>query len=431
MASTMLASNALYLSYSEPLPQFDTADARVILARQGCTDTEIRAAQAYVSHHLWSGASEGKRLHAEDQEPSSSSGAIMSQKEPVRPTQANVQPRVLRGQQRIHTGCLRKDNNMKAMVYHKYGSPDVLQLEEVEKPAAKNNEALIKVHATSVSPADWHFRSGTPFLARLMAGGLLKPKTAILGLDVAGEVESVGASVRRLKEGDSVYGLVPPGMNGANAEYTSLPADQVLKKPANVTFEEAAAIPAAAGVAWLFLRAGGIKSGQTVLVNGASGGLGTFAVQLAKALETDVTGVCSTRNVDLVRSLGADQVVDYTKGDLTQSGHTYELIFDAVGRSSYSRCKSLPSPSGVYLTTDLTADIVLGMLSTSVIGSRKARFVSPRVTPEDLQFINGLVEDGKLRSVIDRTYPLSELAEAHRYAEKGHVRGRVIITGPD
>jgi NADPH:quinone reductase-like Zn-dependent oxidoreductase len=317
---------------------------------------------------------------------------------------------------------------MKAMVYTEYGPPDVLKLKEVEKPAAKEGEVLIKVHATTVSPADYHFRSGTPFLARVMAGGLLKPKIGILGLDVAGEIDAVGKGVQRLKEGDAVYGLIPPNFNGANAEYTCVPEENVFVKPGNVTHEQAAAIPAAAGVALLFLRAGGIQSGQRVLINGASGGLGTMAVQIAKSMGTEVTGVCSTRNVELVQSLGADKVIDYTNADFTKSGQTYDLIFDAAGKSSYSTCKGSLNPGGVYITTMASPQIFLNMLATSVMGDKKAMFATPRVTPEDLRFVNELVEAGELRPVIDRSYPLSELAEAHRYAEQGHVRGRVIIT---
>jgi NADPH:quinone reductase-like Zn-dependent oxidoreductase len=317
---------------------------------------------------------------------------------------------------------------MKAMVYTEYGPPDVLKLKEVEKPAAKEGEVLIKVHATTVSPADYHFRSGTPFLARVMAGGLLKPKIGILGLDVVGEIDAVGKGVQRLKEGDAVYGLIPPNFNGANAEYTCVPEENVFVKPGNVTHEQAAAIPAAAGVALLFLRAGGIQSGQRVLINGASGGLGTMAVQIAKSMGTEVTGVCSTRNVELVQSLGADKVIDYTNADFTKSGQTYDLIFDAAGKSSYSTCKGSLNPGGVYITTMASPQIFLNMLATSVMGDKKAMFATPRVTPEDLRFVNELVEAGELRPVIDRSYPLSELAEAHRYAEQGHVRGRVIIT---
>jgi NADPH:quinone reductase-like Zn-dependent oxidoreductase len=317
---------------------------------------------------------------------------------------------------------------MNAMVYTEYGPADVLEMKEVEKPAAKDNEVLIKVHATTVSPADWHFRSGTPFLARVMAGALLRPKVGILGLDVAGEIEAVGKGVQRMKVGDPVYGLIPPGYNGANAEYTCVPEENVLVKPSNVTYEQAAAIPAAAGVALLFLRAGGIESGQRVLINGASGGLGTMGVQLARSMGAEVTGVCSTRDVELVQSLGADDVIDYTKEDFTQSGHTYDLIFDAAGKSSYSKCKGSLNPAGVYVTTMASPQIFLNMLATSVTGDKKAKFATPRVTPEDLQFVNDLVAAGKLRPVIDRRYPLSELAKAHRYAEQGHVRGRVIIT---
>ena len=321
---------------------------------------------------------------------------------------------------------------MKAMVYHNYGSPDVLKLEEVEKPTAKDAEVLVKVHATTVSPADWHCRSGSPLLARIIVGGgLLRPNPGILGWDVAGEIESVGTNVQRLKEGDQVYGLVPPGVNGANAEYTCVPEESVIIKPDNLTYEEAAAIPAAAGVALLFLRAGGIQSGQRVLINGASGGLGTFGVQLAKALDTEVTGVCSTRNLDLVQSLGADTVIDYTKEDFTQSGQTYDLIFDAVGKSTFSKCKSSLNQAGVYVSTMATPQILLSMLLTSVMGSKKAKFATPRVTRDDLAFVNDLVLAGKLRPVIDRSFPLSEIAEAHRYAEQGHARGRVIITVAD
>jgi len=320
---------------------------------------------------------------------------------------------------------------VKAIVYHSYGSPDVLQLEEVEKPTPKDSEVLIKVHATTVSPADWHFRSGTPFLARILAGGLRKPKVGILGFDVAGEIESLGGNVHRLKEGDQVYGLVPPGFDGADAEYTCVPEHAVLIKPVHLSYQEAAVVPAAAGVALLFLRAGGIQSGQRVLINGASGGLGTFAVQLAKSLGTEVTGVCSTRNLELIESLGAEQVVDYTKEDVTQSGQTYDLILDAVGKSSFSKCKSSLNRTGVYVSTVLTPQILLSMLWTSVIGTKKAKFTTPGVTVKDLQFVNDLVEAGKLRPVIDKSYPLSKVAEAHRYAELGHVRGRVVITVSD
>ena len=321
-------------------------------------------------------------------------------------------------------------DSMKAMVYTRYGPPDVLELKEVEKPAAKETEVLVKIHATSVSPADVHLRGGTPFIARQMAGGLLSPKKTILGFDIAGEIESVGTDVERWRAGDPVYGLVPPSGNGANAEYICVPEADVIRKPANLTYEEAAAVPSASTVALQFLRAGRIQSGQRVLINGASGGLGTFAVQLAKFFGTDVTAVCSTRNLDLVRSLGADDVIDYTSQDFTESGQTYDLIFDAVGKRSFSSCRGSLNRNGVYISTIVTFQVVLQMAWTSVIGSRRAKsmIAGPRV--EDLRVVNELVEAGNVRPVIDRSYPLSQLAEAHRYAELGHVRGRVIITVP-
>jgi len=320
---------------------------------------------------------------------------------------------------------------MKAMVYTEYGSPDVLELKEIEKPSANNNEVLIKVSTTTVSQADAHFRSGTPFLARQMAGGFQRPKITILGFDFAGEVESVGKECNRLKKGDKVYGFMPFGINGANAEYVCVPEEHALIKPINMTYEEAAAVPLAATVALRFLQAGSIKSGQKVLINGASGGLGTFAVQLAKSFDTEVTAVCSTGNLDMVKSLGADKVIDYTKEDFTESNNTYDLIFDAVGKSSFSKCRKLLNQKGFYITTLLTFKILLDMLWTSVIGGKKAKFATPMVTPKDLDFINNLIKAGKIKPILDRSYPLSQLAEAHRYVELGHVKGRVVINIAD
>ena len=317
---------------------------------------------------------------------------------------------------------------MKAVVYRKYGSPDVLQLEDIEKPVPKETEVLIKVHATSVSPLDWHFRSGSPFLARIMAGGFLKPKIGILGFDVAGEIESVGRRTQRLKEGHQVYGRVPPGVNGANSEYVCVPEEEVIAKPASMTYEEAAAVPAAATTALWFLRAGGIQSGQRVLVNGASGGLGTFAIQLAKSFGAEVTAVCSTTNLELVRSLGADEVIDYTKEDFTKSGEIYDIIFDAVGKNSFPNCISSLNRKGVYLSTILTFQGIFYMLGTSVIGSKKAGVKIAKPSAEDLRFVNDLIEAGKVKSVIDRCFPLEQIAEAHRHAETGHVKGKIIVT---
>jgi len=317
---------------------------------------------------------------------------------------------------------------MKAIVHEKYGSPDVLELKEIKKPVARDTEVLIKVHATSVGPTDTHFRSGTPFLARVMAGGFLKPKITILGLDVAGEIEAVGNDVRRLKVGDQVYGFVPIGANGATAEYICVPETYVRPKPATMAMIEAAAVPTAATMALRFLQAGGIQRGQRVLINGASGGIGTFAVQLAKAFGSDVTGVCSTQNLELVRSLGADTVIDYTQKDFTKNGNRYDLIFDAVGKSSFPKCQQALTRTGAYVTTILTRQILFDMVWTSVIGNKKAKFTIPKITLDDLFRVHDLIEAGKLKAVIDRCYPLEQTAAAHRHSETGHAQGRIIVS---
>lgn len=317
---------------------------------------------------------------------------------------------------------------MKAIVYTKYGTPDVLELKEVEKPVAKDTEVLIKVRVTSVTPADIHFRSGTPFLARQLAGSFLKPKITTLDFDIAGEIESVGKNVQRLKEGDQVYGFVPFGSNGACAEYICVPENNVIIKPNNLTFEEAAAIPTGATIALLYLQAGNIQSGQSVLINGASGGLGTFAVQLAKTFSTKVTAVCSTANLEMVRSLGADEVIDYTRVDFTKNDQTYDLIFDVVGKNSFPNCKSSLNPKGVYISTMLSFQILLYMFWTSVIGSKKAKFAAPRITTEVLKFVKDLIINGKLKSIIDKCYSIEKIVDAHRYVEKGHAKGKVVIT---
>jgi NADPH:quinone reductase-like Zn-dependent oxidoreductase len=314
---------------------------------------------------------------------------------------------------------------MKAIVYTKYGPPDVLELEEVEKPAPKDNEVLIKVHASTVSSIDCRFRQGKNIIARMMAG-LIKPKNNILGSELAGEIESVGKDVKLFKQGDQVYGA---GQMGAHAEYTCMPEEKVTMKPTNMTYEEAAAVPFAAPVSLQFLRnKGGIQSGHKVLINGASGGLGTFAVQLAKYFGAEVTGVCSTTNLELVQSLGADRVIDYTKEDFTKEGQTYDIIFDAVGKSSFSKCKSSLNRRGIYLSTVATIPLLLQMLWTSMIGSKKAIFMIAPYRIEDLIFLKELIEVGKVKSVIDRCYPLEQTAEAHRYVEKGHAKGKVVIT---
>jgi 2-desacetyl-2-hydroxyethyl bacteriochlorophyllide A dehydrogenase len=320
------------------------------------------------------------------------------------------------------------ENLMKAIVYEKYGSPDVLELKEIEKPAPGDTDVLIKVHATSVGPTDTHFRSGTPFLARFMAGGLLKPKITILGLDIAGEIESAGKHVRQSKTGDQVYGFVPVRANGATAEYICVPEHHVRPKPANMTMIEAAAVPTSATIALRFLQAGGIQRGQRVLINGASGGIGTFAVQLAKAFGVDVTGVCNTTNLELVRSLGADDVIDYTQKDFTKNGQTYDLIFDTVGKRSFPMCQHSLTRKGIYVTTILTRQILFDMLRTSVIGSKKATFIIPKITIDDLHHVHDLIEAGKVKPVIDRCYPLEQTAEAHRYSEAGHAKGKIIVS---
>jgi len=287
---------------------------------------------------------------------------------------------------------------------------------------------LIKVHASTVTPMDYRFRQGKTFIARFMMTGILKPKISarILGVELAGEVESVGKEVKCFKKGDQVFG---GGHPGAHAEYVCMPEDEMAIKPSNMTYKESAAVHFGAGVALVYLRDHGhAQSGQKVLVNGASGGVGTFAVQLAKHFGAEVTGVCSTANLELVQSLGADRVIDYKKEDFTKNGKTYDIIFDAVGKRTFSECKNSLNQKGIYLNTVATIPLLLQMLWTSKIGSKKAKFVLQKTAKEDLIFLRDLIEAGKLRTVIDRTYPLEQAAEAHKYVEKGHKKGNVVIT---
>jgi NADPH:quinone reductase-like Zn-dependent oxidoreductase len=314
---------------------------------------------------------------------------------------------------------------MKAVVYKKYGPPDVLELKEVDKPAPKDNEVLIKIHASTVTPMDWRFRKAAPFFIRMYLG-LIRPRRNILGVELAGEIELVGKDVKLFKKGDRVFGGRDSG--GAHAEYTCLSEKEVAIKPSNMTHEEAAAVPFGALTALQFLRKGNIQSGQKVLINGASGGVGTFAVQLAKYFGAEVTGVCSTTNLELVQSLGADKVIDYTKEDFTKSGQTYDIILDAVAKNSFSRCKGSLNQKGVYLSTVLSLPLILQMLWTSRMGTKKAIFMMSQNRAEDLNFLKELIEAEKVRAVIDRRYSLSEIAEAHRYVEKGHAKGKVVIT---
>ncbi len=318
---------------------------------------------------------------------------------------------------------------MKAIVYRKYGSPDVLELREVAKPVPTEDNILIHVHATVVTPADIAFRKGEPFLGRFFSG-LRRPKS-IPGVEFAGDVEAVGTDVTLFHKGDQVFGTAGISF-GAHAEYLCLSEEGVVtSKPTTMTYEEAVAICDGALTALVFLRdKAHIQRGQKVLINGASGAVGAAAVQLARYFGAEVTGVCSTTNVDMVKSLGADTVIDYTKEDFTKNGETYDIIFDAVGKSSFSRCKGSLTHRGVYLATVPTLAIMLQTVWTSKIGSKKAIFAATGLKQgkENLIFLRELVETGKLQAVIDRRYPLEHIAEAHRYVEKGHKKGNVVIT---
>jgi len=321
---------------------------------------------------------------------------------------------------------------MKAIVYTKYGSPDVLQLKEVEKPTPKEDEVLIKVHAASANAADWHLLRADPFLVRLDSG-LLKPKNQRLGADMAGQVEAIGSNVKEFKVGDEVFGDLSGCGFGAFAEYVSVPENVLALKPANMSFEEAAAVPMAAVTALQALRdKGEIQSGQKVLINGASGGVGTFAVQIAKSFGAEVTGVCSTGKMDMVRSIGADHVIDYTQEDFTKSGRRYDLILAANGDKSLSDYKRALSPGGIYVVSGGSmAQIFQGMLLgplMSMTGNKKMGGLLAVPKQKDLAFMKELIEAGKVVPVIDRHYPLSEVPEAIRYLEEGHARGKVVIT---
>jgi NADPH:quinone reductase-like Zn-dependent oxidoreductase len=319
---------------------------------------------------------------------------------------------------------------MKAIVYTKYGSPDVLQFKEVEKPAPKDDQVLIKVYAASVNAYDWHLLTADIFLVRLMGGGLLKPKDTIPGADIAGRVEAVGRNVTQFRPGDEVFGDIG---HGGYAEYVCASESKLALKPANLSFEEAAAVPMAALTALQGLRdEGQIHPGQKVLINGASGGVGTFAVQIAKSFGAQVTAVCSPRNLDQARLMGADQVIDYTREDFTKSGQQYDLILAANGYHPLSAYKRALTPQGIYVMAGGTmAQIFQAMLLGSWMsetGGKKMGGVTERMDQKGLGLIKELIEAGKVKPIIDRCYPLSESAEALRYLGEGHAQGKVVIT---
>ena len=321
---------------------------------------------------------------------------------------------------------------MKAIIYTEYGSPDVIQFKEVEKPTPNDDQVLIKVYAASVNAADWHYLRGTPWLFRL-ACGLLKPKNIFLGGDVAGRVEGVGNNVTQFKPGDEVFGDLSASGRGSFAEYVCASEDALVLKPANLSFEEAAAIPVAAVTALHGLQSRTqIQPGQKVLVNGASGGVGSFAVQIAKAFGAEVTAVCSTKNVDRMLSIGADHVIDYTREDFTRNGEQYDFILAANGYRPISAYKRALSPEGTYVmtggaTAQMYEAILLGPL-VSMTGNQKMGNVMTKPDQKKLTFMKQLLETGKVKPVIDRCYPLSEVAEAIRYLEAGHAQGKVVIT---
>ena len=321
---------------------------------------------------------------------------------------------------------------MKAIVYTKYGSPEVLHLKDVEKPVPGENDVLVKVVAASVNAADWHLLTADIFLVRLMMG-LFKPKHNILGADVAGRVEAIGKNVTRFKPGDEVFGDIFEHGNGSFAEYVSTPENTLAHKPTNVSFVEAAAVPLAAITALRGLRdQGKIQPGQKVLINGASGGVGTFALQLAKYFGAEVTAVCSTRNIEMVRKLGADHIIDYTKEDFTQNGQQYDLIFAANGYHSLSAYQRALTPTGIYVMSGGTQPqmfqaILFGSLMSKP-GGKQFGPLTVKPTPDDLSLLKELLETGKLTPIIDKKYALSEVPEAMSYLGAGHARGKIVIT---
>jgi NADPH:quinone reductase-like Zn-dependent oxidoreductase len=322
---------------------------------------------------------------------------------------------------------------MKAITYHRYGSPDVLEFQEIDTPVAKDDDVLIRVRAAAANPRDWHFMRGLPYVIRPQFG-LRRPRNPLLGSDVAGQVEAVGTNVTRFRPGDEVYADV---VTGGFAEYTSVPEDVVAPKPANLTFEQAAAVPLAALTALQGLRdRGRTQPGQKVLIIGAGGGVGTFAVQIAKWLGAEVAGVCSTGKVDLVRSLGSDHVIDYTREDFVQSGQRYDLVLQLAGTRSPSDCRRALTPTGtLLLSSGESSGRWVGPIGRIVKAVLLSPFVRQRLVPfeakrsvEDLRLMKELIEAGTVTPVIDRTFSLSDVPAAMRYLEAGHARGKIVIT---
>jgi NADPH:quinone reductase-like Zn-dependent oxidoreductase len=315
---------------------------------------------------------------------------------------------------------------MKAIVYTNFGPPSNLHLKEVEKPVPGDNQILIKVHAASVNSYDWRHLRANPFFIRLMVGGLLKPKHQILGADIAGKVEAVGRNVNQFKPGDDVFG---EGSYGGFAEYVCVDENRFILKPDNLTFDEAAAVPMAALTALQGLRdKGKIQANQKVLVNGASGGVGTFAVQIARSFETEVTGVCSTSKMDLVRSLGADNVVDYTQEDVTRNNQKYDLILDTAAHRSVSDYKRILNPGGVYVLVGGSISRIFQLMFKSKTGVKNIGTMVASINQKDLLFLAELLKSGKIKSIIDKRFPLADTAKALQYFEEGHARGKIVIT---
>lgn len=315
---------------------------------------------------------------------------------------------------------------MKTIVYQRFGSPEVLQPKELQKPDPASNEVLIKLHATTVSSGDIHLRTGKPLLARLFAGPI-NPRNPVLGHELAGVVEAVGTDVKLFLKGERVFASTNLS-SGAYAEYLCLPEDGIITHmPENISFEQAAAIPVGGLTALYFLRKANIRQGQQILVYGASGSVGTFAVQLAVHFGAVVTGVCSSANIELVKSLGAARVIDYGKEEFSKGSDCYDIIFDTVGKTSFLQCKNVLNPDGQYVTTAINLPLLLQKLLASISGKRKLIIGIAEQTTADLHFIKELVEAGKIKPVIDRQYSLEQITDAHAYVEQGHKKGNVVI----